>query len=258
MIERSIIPSRDLIIPEAWRRNVKKRAVKSYYGPSIELPRGHQRSNLRKPYCKEPYDEVHIKKWGYGCLNKHRTYNWPPMGEENYLLIGDSIVKHVNKTKHMRVISYPGATASTIIRKISNWEIYPDLYKIIIVAVGTNETSNLQYPIQEILVDVMNLLDTIRDTNPSAMITYSGMLIRPKDQGTQIEHRRQLLNKKIEGECKARGMYFARSWKSLLNGLILKDRVYARDGLHLNRFGARFLYRFYEGTLKNIEGIMKL
>jgi lysophospholipase L1-like esterase len=185
-------------------------------------------------------------------------YDWPPLGEENYLLIGDSLIKHVNKTKHMRVMAYPGATASTLIRKISEWEIVPDLYTIVIVAVGTNNTANLTEPPREILLDITNLLDTVKDTNPGAMIAYSGMLTRPKDIGTIVEQRRKLLNKQLERACRSRGIYFIKSWKSLMNGLLIRDRVYARDGLHLNRFGTRFLYRFYEGTIKNIEGIMKL
>ena len=62
----------------------------------------------------------------------------------------------------------------------------------------------------------------------------------------------QLRQKQIDPEI------FIKAWKSLMNGLLIRDRVYARDGLHLNRFGTCFLYRCYEGTIKNIEGIMKL
>jgi hypothetical protein len=113
-------------------------------------------------------------------------------------------------------------------------------------------------PPREILLDITNLLDTIRDTNPNAMVVYSAMLTRPKDIGTGAEQRRKLINKQMERACKSRGMYFARATKCLMNGLVVRNRVYARDGLHLNRFGSRFLYRFYEGTLRNIEGMMKL
>jgi lysophospholipase L1-like esterase len=158
----------------------------------------------------------------------------------------------------MRVMAYPGATASQIIRRISEWEIYPDLYSIVIVAVGTNDISNLEIDTKDVLLDIVNLLDTIRDTNPSAMIAYSGMLTRPKDMGTRVEQRRKVLNKQIQRQCRDRGMYFIRAWRSLMNGMSIRSRVYARDGLHLNRFGTRFLYRMYEGSIINIEGIMKL
>ena len=247
-----------LILTEARGVNARRRAVRYYYGPTTETPRNTRKSSLRTPYCAEPYDEAHLRKWGYGCLHKHRSYSWPALVKEDYILIGDSLVKFVNRTKYMRVVAYPGGTAESILNKMCNSDFDPSFHQIIVVAVGTNDVANLSRTPREITWDIMNLIDSLRLANPMAMIAFSGILIRPKDFGSPIEQRRRLVNKLVEWSCKSRGVYFMKSWKGLMNGSDLKRRVFARDGLHLNRFGARFLYRYIEGNLKNMEGLMRL
>lgn len=247
-----------IIFAEARGANARRHAVMFYYGPTTETPRYTRRSSLHTPYCSEPYDEAHLKKWGYGCLNKHRSYQWPALAKEDYILIGDSLVKFVNRAKYMRVVAYPGGTAESVLNKMCQGDFDPSFQQIIVVAIGSNDVANLSHTPREITWDIMNLIDSLRLTNSSAMIAFSGILIRPKDIGTPIEQRRRLVNKLVQWCCNARGVYFMRSWKSLMNGSELKRRVYARDGLHLNRFGARFLYRYLEGNLKNIEGQMRL
>jgi lysophospholipase L1-like esterase len=191
-------------------------------------------------------------------MNKHRAYSWPALNKEDYLLIGDSLVKFVNRAKYMRVLAFPGATARTILEKFRQGQIDSRFHQIVLLAIGSNDICDMARSPREIMTQIMEVIDTIRASNEWAMIAFSGMLIRPKDIGTSIENRRKHTNKLIEWACKTRGVYYMRSWKSLLNGSFLKDRVYARDGLHLNRFGARFLYRYMEGSLKQMEGLMKL
>jgi hypothetical protein len=241
--------------------NARRRAIRAHYGPPIEAPKRTSRphkSYFDIPYCREVYDDVHLRKWGYGCMNKHRAYSWPALHKEDYLLIGDSIVKFINHVKYMRVMAFPGATAKTILGKYARGEIDSRFHEIVILAIGTNDVTDVTRSVSEVVAQIMELIDIIRAGNPWAMLVFSAMLIRPKDIGTIVEQRRKLANKRIEWACKDRGVQFMRSWKSLMNGSFLKDRVYARDGLHLNRFGARYLYRHMESTLKNVEGLMKL
>jgi hypothetical protein len=158
----------------------------------------------------------------------------------------------------MRVVAYPGGTAQSILGKMCDSKFDPSFQQIIVVAVGTNDVANLTRTPREICWDIMNLIDSLRLTNSTAMIAFSGILMRPKDFGTPIEQRRRLVNKLVEWSCMPRGVYFMKSWKGLMNGHDLRRRVFARDGLHLNRFGARFLYRYMEGNIKNMEGLMRL
>jgi lysophospholipase L1-like esterase len=93
----------------------------------------------------------------------------------------------------------------------------------------------------------------IRAINPRALIVFSGLLVRPKDQGTAIEYRRRLINTIVQKMCRDHGFFFFKSWKCLLTGSNIRQRVYARDGVHLNRFGARHLYRRIEGNIRCLE-----
>jgi lysophospholipase L1-like esterase len=54
--------------------------------------------------------------------------------------------------------------------------------------------------------------------------------------------------------CNERGYFTIKSWKCLMHGMNVRPRVYARDGLHLNRTGARRVYNCLEGNLTNLEG----
>jgi hypothetical protein len=237
----------------------RKRVVKRLrYGPSLAAPRLSKRHGRKMPYCTDPYDDRHIRIHGYSCMNCHTSYSWPALDVEKYLLIGDSIVKFINRGKHLRVMAFPGAKAHTIYEKICKKEIEVAGYDLIFVEIGTNDVSNLELTPSMITCGIMNLMDTIHVYNPEARLVVLGMLVRPRDEGTAIEYRRKLVNVMVKGDCKRYGIHFTRAWRSLMNGLSIKPRVYAQDGLHLNRFGARFLYRTIEGNIRTLSGLMKL
>ena len=199
-----------------------------------------------------------MKKHGYSCLNRHREYNWPCLSDEKYLLIGDSLIKYINRAKHLRIRSYPGATAYDLYNKVWSGELDVSQPSIVICAVGTNDVTNLKVDPTVIAYGIMFLFHTIHEFNPEARLMYSGMLVRPKDEGGVIEQRRRVVNKIVQRACRHEQIHFLKAWKSMMNKSDLRPRAYAKDGLHLSRSGARYLYRYLEGNICLVEGAMKL
>lgn len=209
------------------------------------------------PYCREPYDDDHIRLHGYNCVNRHKLYSWPSLSKEKYLLLGDSLLKFINRAKHLRVIAIPGARAHDMLRRVCATQIRIEGYSLIICAIGTNDAADPTMPCKLAAQGISMLMATISSINPDAMVMFSGLLIRPKDIGTHIEYRRMLINKIVTDMCKSKGIRIIKSWRCLMTRSNVRDRVYARDGLHLNRMGARHLYKCLEGNITNVEGKLK-
>ena len=223
------------------------------YGPLTQAPSIRRRSSRDVPFCDEAYDEDHIRIHGYHCTNRHHHYNWPSLSTEKYLLVGDSLIKFINRAKHLRVQAFPGARAQGLLNKVCKRQLRVEGYYIILAAIGTNDASDLTMPPRLAAMGIIMLMSQIRAINPMAILVVSGLLIRPKDQGTQVEYRRRLINTIVQQMCKERGYFFFKSWKCLMTGSNVRQRVYARDGIHLNRFGARHLYRRLEGNIRALE-----
>jgi lysophospholipase L1-like esterase len=119
--------------------------------------------------------------------------------------------------------------------------------------VGTNDVADITMPCMLAAQGIVMLMSTIHAINPAAVIVFTGLLIRPKDVGTDIEYRRRLVNKIVYDMCTERGYICIKSWKCLMTRSKIRERVYARDGLHLNRTGARHLYKCIEGNITNLE-----
>jgi lysophospholipase L1-like esterase len=158
----------------------------------------------------------------------------------------------------MRVVAIPGAKAYDIFARLHTKQIRVENYSVIFLAIGTNNLTNMADPPTLIADSIMTIVYFIRLHNPHAMVAVCGMLIRPKDLGTFIEYRRRLVNTIVQKLCRAQGVIFLRAWKVLMTGSQVRSRVYARDGLHLNRTGANVLYRYLKGNLTNFEGLMRL
>ena len=246
------------LFPESVARATMYQHGRRQYGP-LSIHPSIKRSDRRHiPYCTEAYDEDHIRLFGYNCMNRHRVYNWPSTCSEKYLLIGDSLVKYLLKCRHMRVVSLPGAGAYQVFTRLHSNQIRLENYTIICLAIGTNDVANMDNTPTYIADTIMMLLWFIKRANPTAIVAYSGMLIRPKDLGTFVEYRRHLVNSIIQKLCKAQNVRFLKAWKCLMTGSNVRDRTYARDGLHLNRSGARHIYRYLKGNITNFEGQMRL
>ena len=122
------------------------RSGRQQYGP-LSMPPSKTRDNYKDvPYCKVPYDDNHVRAHGYNCTNRHKMYPLPSLSDEKYLLIGDSLVKFLNRGKHLRVISVPGARAHDLIVKITSGQIPIGAHSLVIVAAGTNDVADVTMP----------------------------------------------------------------------------------------------------------------
>jgi hypothetical protein len=187
-------------------------------------------------------------------MNRHRMYCWPSLSDEKYLLLGDSLVKFLNRAKHLRVVSVPGARTNAMIQKVCSGLIPTENFSLIIVAMGTNDVADVTMPPTLVAQGIVQLMARIEFINPTAVLMFSGLLVRPKDLGSQIELRRRVVNKLVFDMCNQRGYFCIKSWRCLMVKSQIRARVYATDGLHLNRTGARRLYNCLEGNILNLEG----
>ena len=180
------------------------RAGRRQYGPLSMAPSKARVHSRDVPYCRVPYDDEHIRTYGYNCTNRHRLYSWPALSEEKYLLIGDSLVKYVNRAKHLRVVAGPGARAHDTIMKVGAGKIPVDGFSLVIVATGTNDVSDVTMPVKLVAQGIVMLMARIEAINPTAVMMFSGLLVRPKDLGGEIEYRRKIVNKLVFEMCNER------------------------------------------------------
>ena len=190
------------------------------------MPPSRMHANSRDvPYCKVPYDDEHVRIHEYNCTNKHRIYSWPSLSDEKYILIGDSLVKFLNRGKHLRVVSVPGACAHDLLVKVSSRQIPFNHQSLVIVAAGTNDIADVTMPAKLAAQGIVMLMVQIQAMNPTAVIMFSGLLCRPKDMGTEVEYRRKLVNQIVFQMCNQRGFFCIRSWRCLMIGLNVPGTV---------------------------------
>ena len=171
-----------------------------------------------------------------------------------YILLSDSIAKHVNRCKHTKVQAYPGATVKKIYHKLLRREISVTGMRLICVHLATNDVCDRSLSPTQIKHQLATLFRLLRFLNPGALLFYSAILIRPKDIGNYREAKREETNKQMEKWCRWTGIMFIKSWKAMLNGFNIRPGVYMKDGLHLTYYGAHQLRKCIEGFFKCMEG----
>jgi hypothetical protein len=152
---------------------------------------------------------------------------------EKCLVLGDSIVRNVGAEKpNMRVECFPGIRADQLHRVMENRNLgYSDT---VVIHVGTNDirrSRNLDY----IMGEVYDLVNTAKAKFPSSRLVLSGAL---SSRGVNCWHV-GAANNRLEWVARNLGATFVNpnSW--------IRDVDFGRDGLHLNRNGARKLGDLY-------------
>jgi lysophospholipase L1-like esterase len=152
---------------------------------------------------------------------------------EKYLLLGDSMVRNVGAGKqNMRVEGFPGIIADQLRRVMENRDLgHSDA---VVILVGTNDirrSRNLGY----IMGEVYDLVNTAKTKFPGSRIVLSGVL-----RSKEVTWRRVgAANDRLEWVARCLGATFVdpNSW--------IRELDFGRDGLHLNRNGARELGDLY-------------
>ncbi|PNF18175.1 hypothetical protein B7P43_G01827 [Cryptotermes secundus] len=154
-------------------------------------------------------------------------------GGTKCLVLGDSIIRNVGADKtNMRVECFPGIRANQLRRVIENRNF--GCSDTVVIHVGTNElrrSRNLDY----VMGEVYDLVNTIKAKFPNSRLVLSGVL---RCKGVSWR-RVGAANDRFEWIARNLGTTFVdpNSW--------IRDGDFSRDGLHLNRGGARQLGDLY-------------
>ena len=213
--------------------------------------------NRRFCHISSDYNWEHIKKTGYCCTLKHRSYHWPARIRNNNTLISDSICKYSNRLHDTFVQAFPGATLHSITQKVRLGKIKVADYKIVILHVGTNDL--FRYSSEEILELMDKLIKLIRQKNQKAVIVLSQIIHRPCDLQNS-ENSRIIVNKGFKKLAKSNrpNCYIWNTWRVTENiDKSVNTSLYARDLLHLNFQGNKKLREFIEHNIVTLKGYIK-
>ena len=165
-------------------------------------------------------------------VGKEDTVTVKPVVEK-CLVLGDSIVRNVGVEKpNMRVECFPGIRADQLRRVMENRNLgHSDT---VVIHVGTNDvrrSRNLDY----VMGEVHDLVNTAKAKFPGSRLVLSGVL---RSRGVNWR-RVGAANDRLEWVARNLGATFVdpNSW--------IRDVDFGRDGLHLNRNGARQLGDLY-------------
>ncbi len=179
-----------------------------------------------------------------------------PEGRYRRLLVGDSIVRPLIKNvAGLEVRSFSGAKVQDISSEIDTTPMGTLVKQadVIISHVGTN---NLCKEGPKRTIDrIKGLLTKIRGLNPTAIVGFSCILPRPRDEGSTM-HQVKKINGEIMAWSKQNGYMCLRSFSPVSKGNRAR-RPYFLDGLHLNQHGVEIMVSFYSQQLSN-EAIGKV
>lgn len=169
--------------------------------------------------------------------NNGRTGNSKPHENNGVLIIGDSIVRHVNcglTRGKSQVCCLPGARVSNIAQQIPSILNKHQNIETIIVHAGVNDIRLRQ---SEVLKEhFITLVNCIKDKSQKTRIIISGPLPTYK-RGCEPYSRLLSLNAWLRWWCAEQNMSFIDNWDVFWE----RPCLYRRDGLHPNRHGAMVL-----------------
>ena len=211
----------------------------------------------KKTYCpvSDVYDINHIRQFGYNCPYRHREYKWPAVIADNFTLVSDSLCKFVHQSNQVYVQSYPGATVRGLCWKIGLGKVRLCGYKIIVLHVGTNDL--ISKPIERIVEDYEQLILSVRKLSNKALIGVSAIIPRPIDERTH-KQKRISVNKALNLMCKDfADCIFLRTYKPFERNKLGSRELFAKDGLHLSRAGAKVMKSFINSNIITLQERLK-
>ena len=164
--------------------------------------------------------------------------NNPP---ESVHIMGSSMIRHVRVPGALTHCS-PGATVSQINTAIAPLIMNHPETSSIIIHVGANDIKLQQS--ERLKKDFMTLIDTTLDTGKACII--SGPFPSPQYGHVKYSRIRQL-HLWLKGYCRQLGVPYVDNFTTFLD----RRDLFARDGLHPNRSGARLLSLNMELTLRS-------
>ena len=167
------------------------------------------------------------------------------------LLMGDSIVKHLDKINNTQVLAYKGIRIKQLAVRVRQNKIpHLDSKVLVVVHVGTNNVQS-DNP-EQMFKKTRFLLDSIRDKLPHATIAVSLIIPRPIDHAIR-GHKVKEYNYMLTNWAPQLGIKTIPTYRHFLLHAQPIDDLYAIDKLHPGEFGIPTLENYLDRTLGRIE-----
>lgn len=165
--------------------------------------------------------------------------NNPMLPNKSILLLGDSIIKHVNLSS-LHKVCLRGGDVRNFINHLPSLSLS---YDTLLIHCGTNslKVNDLGFisNSEDVLRDFNDLFFSLKTRFPSSKICISGVIFRRDINLNSVI----CVNNCISDLCQSYDFTFIdpNSW--------VYDDCLGRDGLHLNRFGTQQLSHFFKSSL---------
>lgn len=161
---------------------------------------------------------------------------------DNVLIIGDSILKETSHIRNAQIRAYRGDTLEDLNNHIkANKELLMDNKQVVVIHAGTNDLYNST--VEEMLDDLANLIQSIREKNEYCYIAVSPIIPRPRDYWTTMVKIRRF-NKEVSLNEETWGMRAWRCWRPFSRKNLPRKQMYKIDGLHPSKKGAICLSQY--------------
>ena len=165
------------------------------------------------------------------------------------LILGDSMLRGVERVCHARIVVRPGCTASRMERFLLSGDC-PHLgqFSTIVFHLGTNDIFT---SIHVVKADFIRLFETINSMTQHATVAFSTILPRPRDH---LRSRAPIkaLNLWLAPACRRNGYHLLNPQKLFRRRDGTPHADLFRDGLHLNRDGCYKLRDYYRSKITEL------
>lgn len=195
---------------------------------------------------KNGYRPTHITKFEMETNNPFK-YLAVEENEDDTLLIGSSIVRHMDKEfvkrnrRKRRRICIPGCGINEVDNELAKNGI--DKNGLIITLVGGNETYKKETKHVELLQKYKALLTHMKQKSNKGIVVS---ILPRKREGLRTTSKTIYFNTKLEELCQQNNIKFINLWDQFSN-----YNLFMRDGVHLNDVGNSRLGRLLDTAVKD-------
>jgi len=199
-------------------------------------------------------------KYNHDLNSSLASSNSVKNGPIDTVIVGDSIIKYIDKVRHTSVISFPGIACGQLEQLIVRNKVRQlEGKKVILIHAGTNDLDNNWRTTVHI---ISKLLVSISDKYPTAKIVWSNILPRPActTHYDKEEIRQNII--KINREMKRRQRHLkiipCPSHTSFHTAKYPITKLFAMDFLHLKPTGTFLLRELYRQHLLRLRNLWKM
>ena len=161
---------------------------------------------------------------------------------DNYVLLGDSILRNIDNVNNTQVMAYPGSGLKKMATLLKHNKV-PELIgkTMIILHLGTNDASDPKVNENDLLDLTWDLICQVRRVAPTAHLVISQIIPRPKDFAITND-KIVKYNKMLYANSRGWGITTIPSYQTLQFDCVPVESYYKpKDRLHLNKLGVAHL-----------------